>query len=148
VEETEFRPAEYLKYLESIREETEAFQAKRSAAFQAERDHWEAIGEFDAQEEAEDAAVEVTSEEAAPLQEGEEAVSADMTANVWKTLVEPGAEVEEGDVLFILEAMKMEMSILAPCSGKVSEVLCESGKMVAPGQRLAVIQEQPQATLS
>jgi len=148
VEETEFRPAEYLKYLESIREETEAFQTKRSAAFQAERDHWEAIGEFDAQEEAEDAAVEVTSEEAAPLKEGEEAVSADMTANVWKTLVEPGAEVEEGDVLFILEAMKMEMSILAPCSGKVSEVLCESGKMVAPGQRLAVIQEQPQATLS
>jgi len=145
VEETEFRPAEYLKYLESIEEETREFEQKRSAAFQAERDHWEAIGEFSAQEEAGEAVV-VEVKEADPLAAGEEEVTADMTANVWKVLVEPGEPVKEGDVLVILEAMKMEISIMAPCSGTVGKVLCESGNMVAPGQRLAVIEESPSAT--
>jgi len=63
-----------------------------------------------------------------------------MPANVWQILVEPDAIVEAGDRLVILESMKMEISITAPISGKVIEVLCRSGQMVSSGQLLFVIQ--------
>ena len=138
VEETEFHPSQYLKFLESISEETKAFETQRDEAFQAERDHWEAIGEFTAQEAAEETEI-VTETEIAELNEGETEVTADMTANVWKILVEKGTPVKAGDTLVILEAMKMEMPITAEIDGVVSEILCEEGKMVAPGQRLIIL---------
>jgi biotin carboxyl carrier protein len=42
--------------------------------------------------------------------------------NVWKVLVTPGDVVVEGDVLFIMEVMKMEVPHLAPVAGTVSAV--------------------------
>jgi urea carboxylase len=142
VEEVEFHPSSYLKSLESIREETEAFEKKRSAAFQAERAHWEAIGEFSAQKQAAEEPP-VENEVAAALAPGQAEVLADMAANVWKVMLPAGTRVAEGEVLFILEAMKMELPVLAPCAGILSQVLCEAGKMVAPGQRLAVVDPEP-----
>jgi urea carboxylase len=142
VEEVEFHPSSYLKSLESIREETEAFEKRRSAAFQAERAHWEAIGEFSAQKQAAEQP-RVENEAAPALAPGQHEVLADMAANVWKVMLPAGTRVAEGEVLFILEAMKMELPIVAPCAGILSQVLCEAGKMVAPGQRLAVVEPEP-----
>jgi acetyl-CoA carboxylase biotin carboxyl carrier protein len=42
--------------------------------------------------------------------------------NVWKVLVQPGDIVAEGDVLFIMEVMKMEVPHTAPAGGKVTAV--------------------------
>jgi acetyl-CoA carboxylase biotin carboxyl carrier protein len=42
--------------------------------------------------------------------------------NVWKVLVQPGDVVAEGDTLFIMEVMKMEVPHTAPASGKVTAV--------------------------
>ena len=49
---------------------------------------------------------------------------------VWKILTKPGDLVEEGDILFILEVMKMEVPYEAPGAGQVSAVYIEEGDVV------------------
>jgi urea carboxylase len=50
--------------------------------------------------------------------------------------------VEEGDTVVIIESMKMEISVIAPCAGRVSKVLCRTGSPVTAGQNLIVLEEQ------
>ena len=70
----------------------------------------------------------------APRAKGDAAQSltAPMPASVLKVLVAPGALVRKGDVVIVLEAMKMELPIRAPADGRVKAVHCEQGQMVAP----------------
>lgn len=67
-------------------------------------------------------------------------VEAEMVANVWKVLVEPGAQVSEGETLVILESMKMEIPVEAPVGGTVSAVQVEEGGVVQEGDVIAVIE--------
>jgi biotin carboxyl carrier protein len=62
---------------------------------------------------------------------------------VWKCEAQPGDRVTKGQKLISLEAMKMEISVTAPCDGAVATVACKPGQMVMPGQRLAVIVRNP-----
>jgi biotin carboxyl carrier protein len=71
-------------------------------------------------------------------------VPADMTSSVWKYLVEPGASVKSGEPLVILEAMKMEFTILAPCSGVVSAHCCKTGELVSYGVPLLILDTREQ----
>jgi len=57
-------------------------------------------------------------------------------------LVEPGAIVEKGTPLIVMEAMKMEHTIGAPTAGTVSEVLYAVGDQVADGAQLLVLDVQ------
>lgn len=66
-------------------------------------------------------------------------VTAPMPGNVWKVLVNVGDKVNEGDALVILEAMKMENEIPAPCGGTVKEIAVEEGQAVAKDAVLVVI---------
>jgi urea carboxylase len=50
-----------------------------------------------------------------------------------------GSRVEAGQALVVLESMKMEITIAAPCAGKVTRLLCRPGSPVAAGARLMVI---------
>ncbi len=70
---------------------------------------------------------------------GSEAVSAPMQGTIVKVLVKPDQDVKAGDTLFVLEAMKMENSILAHTDGKVAELNVEAGQSVETGATLAVI---------
>ncbi|GAB4005563.1 hypothetical protein GCM10029992_53830 [Glycomyces albus] len=54
-------------------------------------------------------------------------VESPLAAAVWKVAVEPGQDVEAGQTLFVLEAMKMETPVLAPQAGRVLKVLAEAG---------------------
>jgi len=63
-------------------------------------------------------------------------VDAHITGTVWKIEVAVGDEVEEGDVVAILESMKMEMPVEAEESGTVAELLCEEGVAVNEGDPL------------
>ncbi|WP_375002294.1 biotin/lipoyl-binding carrier protein [Aeromicrobium sp. CTD01-1L150] len=65
---------------------------------------------------------------------------ADVVSNVWKLLTETGADVAEGDVLAVLESMKMEIPVHAPATGTVSEVLVAEGQIVQEGDVLVVIE--------
>ena len=65
-----------------------------------------------------------------------ESVDAPLAGNIFKVLVQPGAEVAEGDVLLILEAMKMETEIRASRNGTVQDILTKEGDAVAVGTPL------------
>jgi biotin carboxyl carrier protein len=67
---------------------------------------------------------------------GNEALAAPMPATVIKVLVEPGADVHRGDVLVLLEAMKMELPVRAPRDGRVKALHCRAGELVQPGTAL------------
>jgi acetyl-CoA/propionyl-CoA carboxylase, biotin carboxylase, biotin carboxyl carrier protein len=62
-----------------------------------------------------------------------------LQGNVFKVLVEQGAEVEEGALICIIEAMKMENEITAHKAGKVEELPISEGTAVTAGDTLAVI---------
>jgi len=66
-------------------------------------------------------------------------VIAPMPGNVWKILVNVGDQVKEGDALLILEAMKMENEIAAPCAGTVKEIPVQEGQAVSKDAVLVVI---------
>ena len=63
-----------------------------------------------------------------------------MAGNIWKIEVQPGQAVEAGDLLFILEAMKMECEVLAERSGVIADVLVGKGDKVVVGQALLSFQ--------
>jgi len=68
------------------------------------------------------------------------ALSAPMPATVLKITVAPGQDVNEGDLLVMLEAMKMEMPIKAPRSGRVRSLACREGELVQPGVPLVELE--------
>ena len=70
---------------------------------------------------------------------GGEAIKAPMPGTILKVNVSNGQAVKKGDVLFVLEAMKMENEIMAPCDGTVSSVPATKGATVNTGDVLCVI---------
>ena len=67
---------------------------------------------------------------------GGEAIGAPLSGNIWKVMVTPNQKINEGDVLVILEAMKMETEIKAARSGVVTEINVKEGDSVTVGQAL------------
>ena len=81
-----------------------------------------------------------TAPAAAPAVTGAgEQVDSPMPGTILKVNVAAGQTVKEGDLLVILEAMKMENEIFAPKGGTVSQVLVEKGASVNTGDVLVVI---------
>ena len=75
---------------------------------------------------------------AAPVAGGK-SVDAPMPGNIISVNVKPGQAVKKGDVLLILEAMKMENEIMAPCDGTVGAVNVAAGQTVQSGQQLLTL---------
>jgi 3-methylcrotonyl-CoA carboxylase alpha subunit len=69
-------------------------------------------------------------------------LTAPMPGTVVKVLVEVGEEVEEGQLLLVLEAMKMEQSVVAPYAGRVASLPYGEGTLVPGGAVLAEIEER------
>jgi acetyl-CoA carboxylase biotin carboxyl carrier protein len=66
-------------------------------------------------------------------------VPAHITGTVWKIEKQIGEQVAQGDVLVILESMKMEMPVEAPEDGKVVEIRCKEAQAVSEGEVLVVL---------
>ena len=75
---------------------------------------------------------------AAPVTGGEP-VTAPLAGNIWKVYAVPGQAVQEGDVLFILEAMKMETEIRASKAGVIGSVTTKEGDSVSVGDTLLTL---------
>ena len=84
------------------------------------------------------AAAPVAAAPAAPAGAGER-VAAPMPGNILSVNVAAGDAVKKGQVLMILEAMKMENEIMAPCDGKVTAVAVTKGAAVESGALLCTI---------
>jgi biotin carboxyl carrier protein len=70
---------------------------------------------------------------------GGETIKAPMPGTILKVNVSNGQAVKKGDVLFVLEAMKMENEIMAPCDGTVSAVSVANGASVENGTALCTL---------
>ncbi|MCI9120687.1 MAG: acetyl-CoA carboxylase biotin carboxyl carrier protein subunit [Oscillibacter sp.] len=77
---------------------------------------------------------------AAAAPAGGEQVTSPMPGTILDVKVSQGASVKKGDVLMILEAMKMENEIMCPCDGKVASLHAAKGAAVESGTLLCVIQ--------
>jgi 3-methylcrotonyl-CoA carboxylase alpha subunit len=69
------------------------------------------------------------------------ALSAPMPATVLAVKVAPGQQVAAGDLLVLLEAMKMEVPITAPRAGRVKSLACREGDLVQPGVPLLELED-------
>jgi acetyl-CoA carboxylase biotin carboxyl carrier protein len=67
-------------------------------------------------------------------------VQSEITGTVWKIETKPGDQLAEEDTIMILESMKMEIPVLAPEDGTLSEILVEEGQAISEGQDLAVME--------
>lgn len=70
---------------------------------------------------------------------GGEPVASPLAGNIFKVLVQPGDQVTEGDLVIILEAMKMETEIRAPKTGTIGSVSAKEGTAVKVGDTLYTI---------
>ena len=77
---------------------------------------------------------------AAAAPAGGEQVTSPMPGTILDVKVSQGAAVKKGDVLMILEAMKMENEIMCPCDGTVASINTSKGAAVESGTLLCVIQ--------
>jgi acetyl-CoA carboxylase biotin carboxyl carrier protein len=66
-------------------------------------------------------------------------VEAQITGNVWKIEKAVGDAVAEGEAILILESMKMEIPVEAPCAGRIAEIRVAEGQSIEEGAVLAVI---------
>ena len=69
-------------------------------------------------------------------------VRADMVASVLTVYADPGATVEIGDTLLLLESMKMEIPVIAEHAGQVREVRVEPGFVVQEGDVLVTLESR------
>ncbi|MBD1390077.1 urea carboxylase [Neiella sp. HB171785] len=141
IEQTEFSLADYQAMLDANQPQIQQFKTKQQQAFEAERQRW--IDSGDANFEAETIAQTEASDD--QLNDGEQAVESHVAGNIWQVLVKPGDAVKAGQVVMILEAMKMELEVTAPSDGVVVNLTQQAGAQVHAGQRLLVISETEQA---
>ena len=84
------------------------------------------------------AAAPVAAPAAAPVSGGEP-ITAPLAGNIWKVHATPGQAVQEGDVLLILEAMKMETEVRAHKAGTIGSVTVKEGDAVSVGDALLTL---------
>jgi len=82
----------------------------------------------------------VNGESSAPATSGDALdIKALLPGNVWKIVANPGQSVNEGDVIMILESMKMEIDVVAPKGGVIQSINVATNDKVVEGQVVAVL---------
>ena len=137
IEESTFSLPQYHQFLRQNQAEINNFKACQQAAFEAERERWKTNDQV---EYVSESGLDETVEQSEwDLPEGSHAITSPVTGTVWRVTVEQGQAVGTDDVLAIIEAMKMEISIPAPKQGMVHQILCRQGATVAAGQILLIV---------
>lgn len=137
IEETELRLSDYQNFLDREADDIDAFRQQQRAAFDAERQRWIESGQ--AHFESEDVAADLG--EDAPLGTGQHGIESHIAGNLWQVQAKVGDHVRAGEVLVILESMKMEIPLTAPIDGLVREVRVQPGSSIHAGQRVVVMEE-------
>jgi len=137
IEQENFRLRDYHAFLTSTERDAARFKSRQQAAFVAERERWAAAGADQFLDPAGSDAPAIPIEEALP--EGCRPVFSPVAASVWNIAVETGQKVEAGQRLVVLEAMKMEIAVVAPAAGIVEKLNCSQGLLVSAGQRLITL---------
>ena len=133
IEEERFALADYEQFLVDHNDSIQSFRDKQKVAYDQEVALWQADSVGAQEEETKQVAAELDDDSI-------QRVCADISGNVWKVLVEAGQQVEVGQPLVILEAMKMEFPIHASVSGIVRDLHCRPSKAVVAGEALLDIE--------
>lgn len=134
VEDSEFRLADHRAFLADNAESIEAFEATRQSAFETERAEWQQSGEFDRVTQlAEDPAIGAPIAPAIEVPEGTDLIEAPFGGSVWKLMVAEGDEVKAGDVIAVIEAMKMESPLESPDNGTIAALYIRERQSLEPG---------------
>ena len=136
IEETTLKLRDYRRFLAEHRESIGAHKARQQAAFEAVRERWRANGQLTFEPDVQSTPDSAT-ESAIPA--GHTAIVSPVTGSLWQTNASVGQRIAEGEELAVLEAMKMEVPILADLSGEIVEVRCERGRPVVTGDVLFVV---------
>ncbi len=67
-------------------------------------------------------------------------IVAEVAGKVWKIEAQPGARVAADDVILILESMKMEIPVVAPAAGTLSQLRVKEGDAVKEGESVAELE--------
>ncbi|MEO6598722.1 MAG: urea carboxylase, partial [Polyangiaceae bacterium] len=136
IEEQRFKLADYRRFLSTEADSIASFRTTQRAAFAEERQRWVDSGQLNFSVEQ----AEVSDPQSGRSGwEGATIVESGVPGSIWKVLVKAGQRVAEGEVLAIVESMKMEIAIESPLDGVVVEVVASEGKPIAPGQPVVVV---------
>lgn len=137
IKETQFSLNEYQAFLDNNKSEIDSFVASREQAFEEELTRWKENGQLT----FEQVDVENASLDEFHLPDNCQAIDSPVSGSVWQCHVTAGDTVEVGDVIMILESMKMEIEIHATQPGIVHSLLKHQGQSVSAGQPLIIIEE-------
>ncbi|KAB2639411.1 MAG: urea carboxylase, partial [Verrucomicrobia bacterium] len=140
IEPTRFRLKDYRKFLKTNATSIKHFKTTQQSSFEAERDRWKAAGQDVAASDTMVAAAGPDSE--LDLPPNARPIATHVAGSVWKVDANIGDIVKEGQVLVIVESMKMEIPLVAPCSGRLTHLFCKEGGAVSAGQDLLVIEAE------
>ncbi|SEM91346.1 urea carboxylase [Gemmobacter aquatilis] len=139
IEETTFRWADHKARFATESASIAGFKATQQTAFEAERARWKAQGL--------DTFVPADTGPTTPqdIPPGCSGVESPIPGNLWKFVVEPGAQVAAGQTVAIIESMKMEITVAAPAAGRLRECRAAPGRMVRAGDVIAILEDMPGA---
>ena len=140
IEPTRFRLKDYRKFLKTNAGSIKKFKATQQSSFEAERERWIAAGQDVVASDALVAAAGPDTE--LDLPPNSRPVATHVAGSVWKVEARVGDTVRQGQTLVIIESMKMEIPLTAPCSGTLTHLFCKEGGSVAAGQDLLVIESE------
>jgi urea carboxylase len=135
LETTELSLTDYRAFLEREAEGIARFRSRQRAAFDAERQRWQGAENIEAAMDAPAA----SQAQMAALADDQISVDSEIAGNLWQVHVRPGQSVAAGDVLLVIESMKMEIPVTAQCAGIIDEVHVTPGSPVKAGQRVVVM---------
>ncbi|PNP96255.1 urea carboxylase [Sphingobium sp. SA916] len=131
IEPCEFRLSDYRAFLADNAKSIAEFEARRQSAFDEERAEWQRNGEFDRVAHLSEA--EEPQPDAVEIPDGADLVEAPFGGSLWKLLVGPGDEVDAGETIAIIEAMKMECAVHSPGAGRVEALYVQERQSLQPG---------------
>jgi urea carboxylase len=136
IEQGEFSYADYARDLARDRASIATFKDSQQKAFEAERQRWKDLKLDELPSEPPAAAA-----PAEDIPDGFAGVFSEVPGNVWKCLVDEGAKVVSGDVVAIIESMKMEIGVQASADGTIASIRVKPGQTLRAGDVVAIIKE-------
>ena len=133
IEQTRFSLKEYKQFLANNRDDIEHFVEQRDAAFQQELQHWVESGQlhYEANQNLDD-----TADTGEQMPDQCTSIDSLVAGNVWEISVEEEQIVKAGDLLAVIESMKMEIQVTAPHDGRVCSLRKPAGAQVSAGASL------------
>ncbi len=135
IEPTTFSLSDYEDFINQHSQSIDSFKQHRQIAFEDELARWHSDGQF--KFDSVEATPEISQQD---WPDHATVIDSPLAGGVWEICVDLDQWVEAGDVLLVLESMKMEIPIQAAQAGRVTRILVEPGASIAVGASLLVIE--------